>query len=242
MIRRRYHHLILVVAVCALLASIVIFGREKHRRTRIASLSASDGGLAATAKTPDFASQVTESWRPPKIEAGSWRFELFTPPAMHRDPLTNRFTLIQPGTRKTSRAADEAFTAVPRDVEQDQEPAFVRRFQMLGYVQRSTGDIVGVFQNLETNEVCVSAGGALPAGWDATVEDLQLSSPRLSTADDSAAVVLPRARARMRDDATGETYPLSTGEYDQAPEMKTSEIETGDELAWLEPTSPDLHH
>jgi hypothetical protein len=243
MIRRRYHHLILAVAVWALLASIMIFGREKHRRTHLANLGASDGGVGAIAKMPDFASQVIESWRAPKIEAtGSWSFELFTPPAMQRDPLTNRFTLIQSNTRKTSRAADEALTAMPGDIEQDQEPRFVRRFQMLGYVKRSTGDIVGVFQNLETSEVCVSAGGALPAGWDATVEDLQLSLPQLSTTDGSAAVMLPRARARMRDDATGETYALSISEFNQAPETKTSEIESGDEVAWLESVASDLHH
>jgi hypothetical protein len=194
-------------------------------------------------KTPDFSPRAVELWRAPengKAELGC--FELFTPPTMYRDPTTNRFVLIQPTAKTKNPAVDNSFAAARQSCDQAQEPAFAPRIHLLGYVQRPIGDIVGVFQNMETSDVCVSAPGALPDGWSAAVENLQLDSPQLSTTDESATVVLSQARARIRDDVSGRSYTLWTDECSREPQAETAEIGTAQEIALSGSATPHFDH
>lgn len=213
MIKRTYHQLLLISAFLACVVTSVIFrgtGLPRINPTRIESsstLMSSDPGVSSGAAKDG-------NWKPPtRSDEDGWHFELFTPPPMFWDAPTHAFKLMR--LPATDLAAGSPPSASALHTDADHSDPITPRLQLLGYVQRDPEEIAGIFQNLQTGEVRVAPSGSSLDDWQVRIVRIELEAARIMS--DAVTVQLPRARAFVRDEAAGCTYPLSTDETPAPP-------------------------
>lgn len=208
MIRQTYHRLLLLGALAMLATTLGVFGRARFAQVRTVKFPPAESFPIPSNERAELTltTATHELWLPTKNEpADGWKFELFTPPPISRDPDTNRFKLNRRIPAKPDAQQRGWSEAISGDGERDNEPE--PRFHLLGYIQRDGGEVAGIFQNLETSEVCVTASGPLLNGWHAGVESVELEAAQV--ANDSL-LLSPRARAQVYDELLKCAYTLST--------------------------------
>lgn len=209
MIKRTYHQLVLLGAFLSCMISTVIFSRGGSLRVNGTELQTRVVPHASVAGTETRQQIPPLNWSASaSSDEEGWRFELFTPPPIFWDATSHSYQLSRRPKRELVEASRSTGTGLQSGGEQIDRIA--PRLELLGYVQRERGEIAGIFQNLQTSEVRVVLSGSPVAEWQVMIESVKLETVRI--ANDSSDVQLPQARAFVRDELLGCTYPLSTHE------------------------------
>lgn len=154
----------------------------------------------AEAKRP-YVIEERIRWPEPAPERG-WRYDVFTPPAVHR--VEGAFRLAAPGSG--GEAAPPAPDEVP--VELLEVRADVFPLQLVGHA--GTGrNVRGMFEIGPGGETVLARAGSRLPSLGLTVRTLEVKRPRAAAADGSPTTV---ATAVVVDELTGEETLLTTRE------------------------------
>lgn len=197
-------------AALVLLASAVWFGaREAKIETTTRLLPVGEFETSGTRAEENEGGEF--HWRAPTGDGreGGWTYDVFTPPDIYFDETSGRFAA-------TAREAEEANAGIEKT---DTEPAgleLVRvitrpfRVQLVGFAG-GPGAYLGVFEDVATGETFLAGAGERVERAEVTIHAFTVERTEV-TWPESMAVQTPVAKARVRDERTGETVGLTSAE------------------------------
>ena len=200
-------------------------------------------GWATRGETRDAHSDewVARRWAAPRTSGESeWSYEVFTPPDIFYDVANGRLSAT--GVKANAEASriqdsDTRTAAAFALVRVKAEPY---RVQLVGFVATGAGDL-GVFEEVATSGVVLAGAGKRISGAEVVVETLVIERSERAWPD-SMAVRAPVAKAKVRDERSGETIWLTSSERkwlsDPVAVLKLAgtndecEVRVGEEIAF----------
>ena len=226
--RPNLDQILLGTALTAALGSLAVYGWSgpglHHRRSHRAvagEVKVSPSYVPSGIETP-AAGPVR--WLPPgeQSRGPEWTYDIFTPPEISYDSRTGRFTVTPPlspaGSIGLPPGASLELVAVQR------EPCDL---QLLGFVG-SDGHFLGTFENLRTKEVNWAGAGRTVPELGLRILDFSVERRPVKMGEDSVSHQRV-ATAVVRDDRTGETTTLRTGEVSYTDELRAILAATEDD-------------
>lgn len=196
-LRMHYDKLLLALAIAALGCSLDWVRRQQPgvRLLRAAGVSPDlpPANFQPAPRKQPIASGPVWTKSPAQPRGDGWTYEVFTPPAIHYNPTTRDFVLVQP----MEAAAEEADLKSSPDVRPVQKPE-VFPLQLVGYFG-SPDDYLVVFQSLQTADTLLVRAGHRFADLGLTFKSFEVRKV-LVTETESGPVYEVAAMATLLDE------------------------------------------
>lgn len=167
-----------------------------------------DSYTSTSVSVPTSAARV---WNDPTVAAAQpeWVFDVFTPPVIYYNRLTQEFTVTPPDYSTPPEIAVEGEPKVPvfgvELIAVESEPF---RLQLVGYAG-GEGNTLGMFENMNAGDVVIGRAGRFFPDLGLTVQTLTVTRESVE-APDSMPITQVVARAGVLDNRTGEVVQLSS--------------------------------
>lgn len=149
-----------------------------------------------------------DMWLAPAAQrrGDAWVFDVFAPPEVFYDAMTDRFGVTAPAPLPMAMASPLVAETFALELVEVRHAAF--RLQLIGFVG-AEGAYRGLFENVETGETVFAGAGHDVAGLGVRIEHFEVERVAVPLAD-SMMTRRRVATARVRDERTGEVVLLSS--------------------------------